>query len=323
MRLPIWCYLIFGLVLLFLATWPFVLLTLRTLNYFEYLAVGNWFVGWQWAGLTSFALIWGCVNLFWGKQALQRLDMAAGYGHLALAICCGVATLGLHGISAAKSYNVAPDLQDVHNLLPAESAQEDLSGPIYGNVNRGKAWFSLTCVTCHGPTGEGINDLAPSLKESQFLQTADPVDINLLIRGGRAITDPANLSGKPMPARGGERTLTSEKIADLVAYVMSMHERTADDSLLSWEGVEAPEPELSRASFVIRPPNETVRSTTIGLLRVHGGLMTLVCLGSAWLLTGWLRGRPTKKLVAWWSVSGWGWMAAMVSWFMLLGFFGW
>jgi len=323
LKFAIWCYMLLGVLLLFIVIWPFVLLTLRTIHHFEFLSLGTWFVGWGWAGVTTFSLIWGGINLYWGKKSLLNLQVLAGYSHLALAVCCGVATIGLHWIAAGRSFNESPQIVDPGNLLPEESTQEDLSGPIYGSINRGKAWFSLTCITCHGPTGEGIVNLAPSLKESNFLKVAQPVEINLMIRSGRSVTDPANLSGKPMPARGGDRTLTNEKIADLVAFVMSLQERTADGGSLTWEGVEAPPPELSKKTFVIRPQNPQVRNVLLSLLQVHAGLMILVCLSSCWCICGWVRGKPSRKLVNWWAVSGWGWMAATASWLMLLGFFGW
>jgi hypothetical protein len=323
LKLALWCYLILGLLWLFVGTWPFVLLVLRTIHQFEFLSLGTWFVGWGWAGLTTFSLIWGVLNWYWGRNSLQNLQVVAGYTHLALAICCGLGTVGLHWVSVGRSFNESPIIIDPEQRLPEQSTVEDLSGPILGSVNRGKAWFSLSCVTCHGPTGEGLNNLAPSLKESEFLKVAQPVEINLLIRGGRPITDPANLSGKPMPARGGDRSLTSEKIADLVAFVMSLQNRTADGASLSWEGVTAPDPELSKATFRVRPQNRQARSVMRNLLLVHGLLMSMVCLAGAWCFTGWLRGKPARRLLNWWAVTGWGWLAALCTWLMLLVFFAW
>jgi cytochrome c5 len=317
---PLWSYFLVGLMVVALFSWPFILLTLRTVHQLSYWTTYGWFVGSGWAWLTSFALFWSVVNIYWSKKSLTELKVLESYGHVAISICCGLAVLGLHWISATRSNSEGPQIVDSQALLPAEASEEMLSGPIYGRAPRGKAWFSLTCVTCHGPTGDGINQLAPSLKESEFLKTANAVDINLLIRRGRPITDPFNKSGKPMPARGGDATISDEKVADLVAFVMSLHSRTADPDSLSWDGVEAAPPTLSRKSFVIRPQNPTVRQTNIGVLSLHAGFVSFVMLLSCHLLFGWMRGWPIRRCRPWIFVTTWGWLVALLSWLLILFF---
>lgn len=317
----LWCYVLVGLMLLGVLTWFFVLLSLRTIHQLAFWTTEGWFAGWSWAAITTFALVWAVLNVAWSRKSMLELKVTEAYAHWAIVICCGVASLGLHSLSAKRSYVEGPQIVDPQQLLPAESPVESLTGPIYGKVNRGKAWFALTCVTCHGPTGEGLNNLAPSLKESEFLKTADPVAINLLIRRGRPITDPFNKSGKPMPARGGDTSITDEKLADLVAFVMSLHRRTADPDMLSWEGVESPPPMLSKKLLTLHPQQPAVRSVNLTALTVHSLLVGCVVITSCHLLFGWMRGWPTRRCRPWIYVNTWGWISVLASWLMIVFFF--
>ncbi len=313
---PWWFYAWAGGFLLTIAVLIFVLLTLRFVFRFDYLEATSWFGGLHWGGLTIAVLLWGAVNLHWGHRAMLALKPTLAFAHLALVISCGLATLGIHTISISRSFSEGAEIRDTAGLLPLKSELESFDGAVYGTINRGKAWFSLTCVTCHGATGEGINNLAPSLKDSEFLATASPVDINLLIRRGRAIDDPANKSGKPMPARGADDTITNDKIADLVAFVMSLKNRTADPSELSWEGVEIPPPELSHESFRIRPQNPVVRYVNRSVLLMHSILMIVTILPAALGLLGWLRKRPTRSLRTWLELAYWGWATSLICWLL-------
>jgi hypothetical protein len=298
--------------------WVFVLVTMRTMKRLDYWTTEGWFVGWGWGLLTTAALGWAVVNAVWAKKAISELRFTECYAHWVIAICCGLTTLGLHFVSEARSHNEGAKLIDPQSLLPVESTVDSLSGPIYGRTVRGKGWFQLTCVTCHGPTGEGLNNLAPSLKDSEFLKTADPVAINVLIRRGRAVTDPANKSGKPMPPRGGDPKITDEMVADLVAYVMSFHSRTADPNTLSWEGVDAPPPTLSRRALSIRPQNSAVRAMNLVALKVHGVFVAAVLISTFYLVIGWLRGWPPRRCRPLMFVNTWGWIVALGGWLSIL-----
>ncbi len=319
---PPWVFVTIAIVGLGLVLWLCVLLTLRTANQLDYWTTRGWFVGWSWAVLTVFALVWGGVNVYWARQAACEGNPLLGSAHLVLAICSGVACLGLHGISAARSSMEGPQIVDPQSLLPEQSTVESLSGPIYGKANKGKAWFALTCATCHGPTGDGLNNLAPSLRESEFLKTADAVGVNLLIRRGRAITDPENKSGKPMPPRGADPTVTDDKVADLVAFVMSLHDRSADPDTLSWDGIDSPPPSLSIESLKIRKQNPTVRKVNVRILMVHGVFVAAVLIHSLTGLAGTLSGRPSAEHRAKYHdrllVSQWLWMGAVFSWLIVL-----
>lgn len=315
---PLWSYALVIAMGIVAFTGIFVVFTLRTINQLEYWTTEGWFVGWGWAAITTFAFAWAVANVHWAKQSLSELKIVESYSHWVIAICCGLAALGLHYISLKRSYNEGPNIVDPQALLPAESPVESLSGPIYGRATRGKGWFGLTCVTCHGPNGDGINNLAPSLRDSEFLKTADPVAINLLIRRGRLATDPANKSGKPMPPRGGDVTLTDEKIADLVAHVMTLHGRTADPQTLTWEGIEAPPPTLSVKTLMIRSQNPAVRKVNLAALTIHGVFVGVVIASSLHLLLGWLRGWAPKRCRPWMYVNSWGWLMALISWLSIV-----
>jgi hypothetical protein len=125
-----------------------------------------------------------------------------------------------------------------------------------------------------------------------------------------------------MPARGGDTTLTDEKIADLVAHVMSLHGRTAEPKALSWEGVAAPPSTLSVRTLMIRSQNAAVRKTNLVALTFHAAFIGVVILSSLYLLLGWLRGWPPKQCRPWMFVDSWGWLMVLISWLSTVSILG-
>ena len=190
-----------------------------------------------WALLSALALGWAVVNLFWSRQAAQKQDSGgetsgnsmAVYAHVAMALGCGLIALGIHSVMFARALGSAPVVMDYSHS--GKRSQANVAAPVamaQGNAEEGQKIFSTTCVTCHGPTGGGLPNLAPSLRGSEFIATADDDAVAGVIRLGRAATDPSNKSKKVMPARGGNPFLGDDKIVHLVAFIRSVQGASAN-----------------------------------------------------------------------------------------------
>jgi mono/diheme cytochrome c family protein len=57
--------------------------------------------------------------------------------------------------------------------------------PVLAADPPGKKVFDDVCMPCHGPSGEGIPNLAPSLKASAFVKSQDAKALSAFIRKGR------------------------------------------------------------------------------------------------------------------------------------------
>jgi hypothetical protein len=54
----------------------------------------------------------------------------------------------------------------------------------------------------------------------------DTSDADLLafIKRGRPVADPANTTGVPMPAKGGNQSLSNEELLEIIAYLRANHQ---------------------------------------------------------------------------------------------------
>lgn len=90
----------------------------------------------------------------------------------------------------------------------------------------GESIFGDNCATCHGAGGRGAKGY-PVLADDVWLWGGKLSDIEQTIRHGVRSTDPATRTSE-MPAYGRDGFLTSAQINDLVEYVTSLSQRTAD-----------------------------------------------------------------------------------------------
>jgi disulfide bond formation protein DsbB len=93
-----------------------------------------------------------------------------------------------------------------------------------GNAANGETLFVGTCSACHGPDATGVTGLGKNLRTSTFV--AEQTDEALLkfIQTGRPASDPANSTGVDMPPRGGNPALTDANLADIIAFLRSIHQ---------------------------------------------------------------------------------------------------
>lgn len=220
---PVWMqssiYFLFILELFALvsAFWAFVVLQKIFPNARDTQLVSTWFLIATSAAIFAtiyFVLAWNAYCR-WNRELAKRL--------LAIALASGIVMLGILAVLIARVTANDPYFLDVSPYYQTNSpntVEPVTIGP--GDAAKGKALFGMTCATCHGPTGEGIANNAPSLWTSEFLKSSDGATVASLIRTGRAATDPANKTGKVMPARGGNPFLDEAKIADLAAFLKNI-----------------------------------------------------------------------------------------------------
>ncbi len=306
----------------------------------------RWSVWNLWAALPLLVLFWGLFNLRWAVEALRTLSWNAAYPYLGALLCCGIGGLGLQALFAARALSDSPITLDYSHLgTPRVAAQPSAAPVAVGDATEGKSIFSLSCVTCHGPTGDGLNNLAPSLRASDFVKAADPTAILQVIVQGRTVDDPANKSGKAMPARGGNPFLTDQQAVHLAAFVKNLTEGTAVAEsnsgtpvvqLSRWvvpaaakppEGMInlTPDKHLIGPAFQLRSEerrSELVRNLGFAAVAAHSFFLLGLFLAASQLLFGRLLGVRMTGSSTRIQIITWGWMAATLAWGLLWVLFG-
>jgi len=89
-------------------------------------------------------------------------------------------------------------------------------------VASGFSIFSTTCQACHGPDGGG--GLGTNLKTSTLVAQSTDAELIAFLEVGRGSEDPENTTGYEMPAKGGNSSLTTEDLANVVAYLRTINQ---------------------------------------------------------------------------------------------------
>jgi mono/diheme cytochrome c family protein len=90
-------------------------------------------------------------------------------------------------------------------------------------VAHGENIFQTTCSACHGFSAQGVSGLGPSMIDNPFINGQGNESLQQFIMTGRPADHPDNKSGIPMPARGGNMSLTDADILDVVFYIRSLN----------------------------------------------------------------------------------------------------
>ena len=93
-----------------------------------------------------------------------------------------------------------------------------------GDADAGKEQYDIICIACHGPGGEGIENLGKPFTTSDFLREKSDEELVEFIKVGRPSGDPLNTTGIDMPPKGGNPALTEDQIIDIIAYVRTLQE---------------------------------------------------------------------------------------------------
>ena len=103
------------------------------------------------------------------------------------------------------------------------AAAEVPAGPV-GDAANGSTLYQGTCIACHGADAKGLPNLGKDLTISTFVAEKSDSELVEFLKVGRPASDPANTVGVDMPPRGGNPALTDQNLADIVAYIRSIHE---------------------------------------------------------------------------------------------------
>ena len=105
----------------------------------------------------------------------------------------------------------------------APTAQPAAGTGSSGQVAHGESIFQTTCSACHGFSAQGVPGLGASMIENTFVNGQSNESLQQFIITGRPADHPDNTTGIPMPARGGNVSLTDGDILDVVYYIRSLN----------------------------------------------------------------------------------------------------
>ncbi|HAJ38454.1 MAG TPA: hypothetical protein DCL15_22525 [Chloroflexi bacterium] len=120
-----------------------------------------------------------------------------------------------------KKEEAAPQQQEQPTAAPQAAAPV----AIVGDASNGGKIFSTACVACHGPEGKGVQGLGKDLTTSEWVAQQSDEQLVEFIKKGRDASDPLNTTGVAMPPKGGNPAMSDQEIADIVAFVRSIHQQ--------------------------------------------------------------------------------------------------
>ena len=86
----------------------------------------------------------------------------------------------------------------------------------------GKALFGVTCTACHGPDAKGLPGLGKDMTTSEFIASKSDAELVAFIKQGRAVDDPLNTTGVPMPPMGANPALSDGELLAIVEFIRSL-----------------------------------------------------------------------------------------------------
>jgi cytochrome c oxidase subunit 2 len=109
---------------------------------------------------------------------------------------------------------------------PGTTSNEEMTEASTGNANKGKSQY-LTCATCHGQQGEGMKTLnAPALAGQEAYYLRQQLNNFRTNKRGTHPDDPYGAQMGPFA-----KTLNSESIEDVIAYIQTMPEPTLEQTI--------------------------------------------------------------------------------------------
>jgi disulfide bond formation protein DsbB len=183
-------------------------------------------------------------------------------------------------VDAKRSYGIRPGNQFRPNdryvarrfgvklpkkLPGAEAAKITVAPPIVRSVSiaSGRTLFLGTCMSCHGPRGEGLPGQGKSLVANEFVGSLDDAKLLDFVKLGRQPWDPLNTTKVQMPPRGGNPMLSDGDLRDIVAYVRSLQtaapalavqSTSSASATVTASAVEGLDPSLLVPRWVVSPP---------------------------------------------------------------------
>jgi mono/diheme cytochrome c family protein len=106
---------------------------------------------------------------------------------------------------------------------PAAAPQAAAPAAPVGDAANGGKIFATACVACHGPEGKGVQGLGKDLTTSEWVAQQSDTQLVEFIKVGRDAGDALNTTGVAMPPKGGNPAMSEQEVADIVAFVRSIH----------------------------------------------------------------------------------------------------
>lgn len=91
-----------------------------------------------------------------------------------------------------------------------------------GDAEKGATLFVTYCSACHGADAKGIKGLGRDLTHNEWVQDLTDSEFLTYVNTGRAVDDPRNVSGVPMPPKGGNPALSDQEITNIIAFVRTL-----------------------------------------------------------------------------------------------------
>ncbi len=193
-------------------------------------------------GLLLFAAFAALAGSRFAAMA-QRKTAIAAFG-LALACLIGFSATLLAEREAKAHYGIAPNEQFRPNdryvsrhfgvKLPRKGAStaasavapEVVPAEHVPNAVSGRLQFLKTCMSCHGPGGEGMPGQGKSLVRNEFIKGRDDSQMLEFIKVGRQPWDPLNTTRVQMPPRGGNPMLKDHDLKDIISFLRTLQDPT-------------------------------------------------------------------------------------------------
>ncbi len=112
---------------------------------------------------------------------------------------------------------------------PLSAAPAVAAAPLARKVDpaKGQKLFLGTCMSCHGPRGEGLPGQGKSLVNNEFIGSLDEDGLLAFLKAGRQPWDPKNTTKVQMPPRGGNPMLSDDDLRDIAAHLRTLQSSTA------------------------------------------------------------------------------------------------
>jgi len=260
-------------------------------NHPEIFEVGHHFLDTSLGAINTVILITSSLTMAWAVRCAQLNQRKALAFLLALTLLGGTGFMGIkyveyrakweHGLLAGEFFN-----PDEHFLAAHGSAAHNAGAPNDANdhpaedtdraapekpdadefqpdLQIGRQVFVGTCASCHGMKGQGLPGQGYDLRHSEFVDERSDKQLLNFVKTGRQAWDPDSKMQLAMPARGGNPTLTDEKLRHVVAYLRQLQARAATEGKADGADGNAPagDPNVAQTGAaeqeVLLPPMET------------------------------------------------------------------
>lgn len=139
-------------------------------------------------------------------------------GGLVVAVLAIFAGLFISGTQDTQAATASPRVFPTLVLTPGTAvARTDAGGS--DMILRGEQIYLQACAACHGVGGMGVANLGNQLRNSDFIAGNSDEQLLAMIRAGRELNDPANLSGLVMPPSGGRPDLSDDDLLAIIHYL--------------------------------------------------------------------------------------------------------